>query len=59
MIRGETNNLQAQHPAKVEELKVLLASYITSGRSTPGVPQSNDAIEGEWEQVGWMDSASF
>ena len=40
---GEENNLQAEHPGKVEELKSLLASYIAEGRSTPGARQENDA----------------
>ncbi len=51
---GETQNLQAANTEKVEDLKLLLAQYITEGRSTPGTPQSNDPIEGEWRQVGWM-----
>ena len=39
---SEQNNLQAQHPEKVRELRALLDKYIEQGRSTAGPPQSND-----------------
>ena len=39
---GETKNLAAQHPERVEAMKALLEKLITGGRSTPGAPQSND-----------------
>jgi len=39
---GETNNLQAQNPEKVEELTKLLKSYVDRGRSTPGPVLQND-----------------
>lgn len=53
---GEKVNLEAAEPAKVEELRVLLTKYIKDGRSTPGLPQANDAFEGEWKQVWFMDN---
>ena len=53
---GETKNLFATNPDKFEELKALLTTHILNGRSTPGLKQSNDAIEGEWEQVAFIGS---
>ncbi len=50
----EKNNLQDKHPEKVEELKALLTKYILSGRSTPGMPQQNDAAE-NWHQIKWIN----
>ncbi|UZD21102.1 arylsulfatase [Algoriphagus halophytocola] len=52
---GETNNLQAENPEKVASLKALLTKYIKEGRSTPGAPQKNDPIEGEWKQIGFVE----
>jgi arylsulfatase A len=52
---GETTNLQAENPEKVAALKSLLSKYIKDGRSTPGAPQQNDKIEGEWKQIGFVD----
>ena len=39
---GETKNVQAEHPEKVEELTKLLESYVKRGRSTPGPDLHND-----------------
>ncbi|WP_430972992.1 sulfatase family protein [Sunxiuqinia rutila] len=50
---SETQNLQAQHPELVDQLKTLLTDYILNGRSTPGEPQANDPIKGEWKQIGF------
>jgi len=55
---GETNNLQAEHPEKVRELKSLLSEYILEGRSTPGKPQENDPIDFEWEQADFSGVTS-
>ncbi|EAZ81452.1 sulfatase family protein [Algoriphagus machipongonensis] len=52
---GETTNLQAENPEKVASLKSLLSKYIKEGRSTPGAPQQNDPIEGEWKQIGFVE----
>lgn len=51
---SEKFNLEYLYPDKVKELKSLLERYIDEGRSTPGVPQSNDGPE-RWEQLDWMD----
>ena len=39
---GETKNLAAAMPEKVDEMKALLEKIISEGRSTPGSPQKND-----------------
>ncbi|MEN2283929.1 arylsulfatase [Algoriphagus sp. SE2] len=52
---GEKINLQEENPEKVASLKNLLIKYIKEGRSTPGVPQQNDPIEGEWKQIGFVE----
>ena len=39
---GETNNLQAEHPEMVTELRNRVERYVRTGRSTPGEPQKND-----------------
>jgi len=39
---GETKNLAAAQPERVEKMKALLEKLITEGRSTPGAAQKND-----------------
>ncbi|MEO6741971.1 MAG: arylsulfatase [Chthoniobacteraceae bacterium] len=39
---GETKNLAAAQPERVEKMKALLEKLITDGRSTPGAAQRND-----------------
>ena len=39
---GEIQNLQAEFPEVVENLKQLFLTYVRNGRSTPGKPQHND-----------------
>ncbi len=39
---GETKNLAAAMPEKVNEMKAILEKLIADGRSTPGAHQSND-----------------
>ncbi|WP_297906046.1 arylsulfatase [uncultured Parabacteroides sp.] len=51
---SETNNVCAEHPEIVKELRALMIKYIKDGRSTPGIPQKNDGPE-VWEQLGWME----
>ncbi len=51
----ESNNLESSKPEKVEELKQLLAKYITEGRSTPGSPQKNDPINFKWKQIEFLN----
>lgn len=52
---GETTNVYAENADKVDSLKALLTKYIKEGRSTPGAPQANDKIEGEWKQIGFVE----
>ena len=52
---GETKNVYVENAEKVALLKSLLIKYIKEGRSTPGTPQSNDKIEGEWKQIGFVE----
>ncbi len=40
---GEQENVQAEFPDKVKELRALLEKQIADGRSTPGPKQKNDA----------------
>jgi arylsulfatase A-like enzyme len=47
---GETKNLLAEYPEKAAELKTALKKIILDGRSTPGVIQENDGMEG-WKQI--------
>lgn len=51
---GETNNLYIANQKRANELKTLLKKYIVEGRSTPGVPQKNDFIDFEWEQIAFI-----
>ncbi|MCL3852727.1 sulfatase-like hydrolase/transferase [Parabacteroides sp. GYB001] len=51
---AETNNVYAEHPEIVKELKDLMVKYVKDGRSTPGAPQKNDGPE-IWKQLSWME----
>ena len=51
---AETNNVYAEHPEIVKELKDLMVKYVKDGRSTPGTPQKNDGPE-VWKQLSWME----
>jgi arylsulfatase A len=42
MDPGETTNLVAQHPERVETMRAALEQYIARGRSTPGPDLNND-----------------
>jgi arylsulfatase A-like enzyme len=46
---GETRNLKAEQPDKVNELLSLLKTYVATGRSTPGAPQANDVHVDIWK----------
>lgn len=50
---AESNNLEADYPEKVEELKALLTKQILDGRSTAGEIQQNDTGN-IWKQLWWM-----
>jgi arylsulfatase A len=47
---GETKNLLAEYPEKAVELKAALKKIILDGRSTPGLIQENEGMEG-WQQI--------
>lgn len=49
---GEKTNLEAAHPEIVKRLTRLLESYVESGRSTPGAPQTNDGEINIWGPGG-------
>lgn len=51
---GEKENLYLEYPEKAAALKIVMASYINDGRSTPGATQDNAALNlngKEWRQV--------
>ena len=50
----EAQNVYAEHPEIVKELRDLMIKYIKEGRSTPGAPQKNDGPE-VWKQLSWME----
>ena len=50
---SEKQNLQAEHPEIVKELKALMTKYVQEGRSTPGAIQKNDGVY-PWKQLDWM-----
>ncbi|SDS58970.1 Arylsulfatase A [Polaribacter sp. KT25b] len=47
---SETKNLIASNPKKAAELKAALKKIILEGRSTEGVVQTNEGMEG-WKQI--------
>ncbi|MEO9475971.1 MAG: arylsulfatase [Cyclobacteriaceae bacterium] len=47
---GETNNLVDEYPDKMIELKEALKEIILNGRSTAGIAQENEGMEG-WKQI--------
>lgn len=51
---AEKNNVCAEYPEVVKELKALMIKYVKEGRSTPGAPQKNDGPE-VWKQLSWME----
>lgn len=50
----EKYNVCGDYPGIVRSMYALLAKYIREGRSTPGLPQSNDG-EYPWKQLSWME----
>jgi len=51
----EENNVAAEYPEKLEELKALMVEQIKQGRSTPGAPQQNAEIDFEWRQTAFIN----
>ena len=52
---GEQNNLFESHCDVVRTLRDRLASYIISGRSTPGAEQPNYHYSAAWPGLDWMN----
>jgi arylsulfatase A-like enzyme len=52
---GEEKNVLAPNPKIFSQHKKELTDIILNGRSTPGVPQKNDAINVEWKQIKFID----
>ncbi len=53
---GESENLQAQRPEKVKQLRQTLSRYIDQGRSTPGPKQQNWKGKSTWRWIeGWKN----
>ena len=50
---SERRNVQAEHPAVVEELTAILTRYVRDGRSTPGAPQPNTGPR-HWPELNWL-----
>ncbi len=51
----ENNNVAVEYPDKLEELKSLMIQQIKQGRSTPGNPQQNAAIDFDWVQTAFIN----
>ncbi len=50
---GERQNVVADRPDIVDELRDLLTRYVKDGRSTPGEPQPNTGPL-HWPQLNWL-----
>jgi arylsulfatase A len=50
---GEKANLQGDHTEVIDRLTRLLEKYVADGRSTPGVPQKNDAPIQLWKDKNY------
>jgi len=50
---GETKNVFAQNPGKVQELTNLMTKYLKNGRSTAGIIQTNEGPS-YWNQLTWL-----
>ena len=51
---GETQNVIAEQPAVAAQLVEKITNIVTSGRSTPGSPVSNDT--GHWSDLTWIEN---
>jgi len=51
---AEKTNVMNQNPEIVQRLGQLLRDYIVNGRSTPGEPQKNAAVNA-WPQTRWLE----
>jgi len=55
---GERNNLQAEHPEVVSELRQDLVTIIKNGRTTPGAIQKNTGSP-YWDQLSWLEPSEL
>lgn len=53
----ETTNLADVHPKIVQELTQRMNAIVLNGRTTPGIPQSNDT--GYWKDLTWIDPSVY
>ena len=51
--KGETKNVFAQYPGKVQELTNLMTKYLKNGRSTEGNVQTTEG-PAFWKQLTWL-----
>jgi arylsulfatase A len=49
----ETTNVAAKHPETVKTLTQSLKQYVTKGRSTAGVAQTNHGGQTQWKGLPW------
>lgn len=53
---GERKNVIEEHLELAAELRAILKAHIENGRSTPGIPQSNNG-QRIWDTISWLDEA--
>lgn len=51
---AEERNVASDNPLVVKDLQKILKETILNGRSTEGLAQSNDTIDGNWNQLDKM-----
>jgi len=54
---AEENNIAAQHPKQVAQMKKKATDIVLNGRSTAGAIQANDT--GYWEHLTWITEAEY
>ena len=54
---AETNNVTAQHPELVDQLKKKALDIVVNGRTTEGPVQRNDT--GYWKGLDWITEADY
>jgi len=54
---AEENNVAAQHPEQVEQMKKQATDIVLNGRTLPGGVQTNDT--GYWKHLTWITEAEY